>query len=264
MTFSLRSGFGLCLLGICLLGMIYLFAPLVVVTLAPLGQAAYLEFPPHHLSWHWYGAALHDAAFLSGLWTSVVIGFRAALVSTVLGMLAAYGLTRYRFRGAAVLEAVLLSPLILPTLVLAIALTLVFSILNVSASLNRLVAAHVVICIPYVIRAVLPTLQRFDRTLEEAACNLGASPLQSVFLVLLPVIRPAIVAGMIMAFITSFDEVILALFLSSPGRPTLSVLMYSAVQYGFSPTIAAVSGLLVMFTVVVVVTQHVLTTRLGK
>lgn len=248
MTISLRSPFGLVLLAICILAFAYLILPILVVVIAPLGDTGYLAFPPRGLTLRWYAAALRDTRYLDGLIVSAGVAAMAAVVSTVIGVLAAYGLTRYRFIGSRALEAMFLSPLILPTLVLAVALSLFFTRMGVQASLGRLIAAHAIVCTPYVIRVSLPVLRRFDRTLEEAAQNLGASPLASFFLVLLPVVRPAIVAGAVMAFITSFDEVVLALFLASPGQPTLPVLIYSAVQLGFEPSVAAVSGLLVLLT----------------
>lgn len=257
MTFPLRSPFGLVLAGLCVIAFAYLLLPIFVVVAAPFGDTGYLAFPPQGLTLRWYAAALHDTRFLDGLRVSLTVGTMAAAISTIIGVLAAYALTRYRFRGRSLIEALFLSPLILPTLVLAVALSLLFTRLGIEPSLGRLVAAHVVVCTPYVIRVSTPVLKRFDRTLEEAAQNLGATPLQTFFLVLLPVVRPAIVAGAVMAFITSFDEVVLALFLAKPGQPTLPVMIYSAVQLGFEPTVAAVSGLLVMAIAFFMVVYHV-------
>jgi putative spermidine/putrescine transport system permease protein len=168
------------------------------------------------------------------------------LLATTIGVAAALALVRRRLPGAALLEAMFLSPLMLPSLVLAVALTMFFSRLGVPGGMPRLVAAHVVICTPYVLRVTLPVLRRFDRALEEAALNLGATPFTAFRRVTLPVVRPGIVAGAVLAFITSFDEVVLALFLADPRRPTLPVTIYSSVQLGFEPSVAAVSALLVL------------------
>lgn len=257
MTFSLRSPLGVLLAILCIIAFAYLILPIVVVVLAPLGDTGYLAFPPNGLTLRWYEAALGDTRYLGGFLTSLKVGTLAALGSTIIGVLAAYALSRYEFRGRSFVEALFLSPLILPTLVLAVALSLYFSRLGFIAGTARLVAAHVVVCTPYVIRVSLPVLRRFDRTLEEAAQNLGASPLQSFFFVLVPVVRPALLAGAVMAFITSFDEVVLALFLASPGEPTLPVMIYSAVQLGFDPTVAAVSGLLVLLTICFMVVYQI-------
>jgi putative spermidine/putrescine transport system permease protein len=253
MTFSLRSPLGIVLSALVGIAFVLLILPIVVIVVAPLGETGYLAFPPHGLTLRWYEAAVNDGRYLDGLYRSAIIGIMASVISTSVGILSAYALTRRRFIGRGTLETLFLSPLILPTLVLAVALSLFFSRLGLPPSIGRLVGAHVVVCIPYVIRVSLPVLRRFDRTLEEAAQNLGASPLATFFLVLLPVIRPAIVAGAVMAFITSFDEVVLALFLANPGEPTLPVMIYSAVQLGFEPPVAAVSGLLVLATAVLMV-----------
>jgi putative spermidine/putrescine transport system permease protein len=250
MTIDPRSPFGILLAVICVIAFGYLILPILVVVVAPFGDTGYLAFPPKGFTLRWYAAALEDTRYFAGFLTSLQIGAAVALASTFIGVLAAYGLSRYEFRGRAFIESLFLSPLILPTLVLAVSLSLFFTRTGLLTGTSRLVFAHIIVCTPYVIRVTLPVLRRFDRTLEEAAQNLGATPVQSFFLILLPVIKTGIVAGAVMAFITSFDEVVLALFLASPGQPTLPVMIYSAVQLGFEPTVAAVSGLLVILTCV--------------
>ncbi|MFZ4760753.1 MAG: ABC transporter permease [Burkholderiaceae bacterium] len=245
-----RTPFGATLLALTVLGFAYLLLPILVVVVAPLGDTGYLAFPPKGLTLRWYQAAIADpryfASFLNSLWIATVV----ATISTAAGVPAAYALSRHAFPGARLLEAVFLSPLILPTLVLALGLAIWFARIGFTAGTPRLIAAHLVVCIPYVIRICLPVFRRFDRALEEAAANLGARPLAAFMLVMLPAVRPGLVAGATMAFITSFDELVLALFLADPGRPTLPVTIYSAVQLGFEPPVAAVSGLLVLLTTV--------------
>jgi putative spermidine/putrescine transport system permease protein len=258
LTIDPRSPFGLVLVTLCVIAFAYLILPILVVVAAPFGDTGYLAFPPQGFTLRWYAAAASDTRYIGGFLTSLKIAIVTALISTVVGVLAAYGLTRYEFRGRTLIEALFLSPLILPTLVLAVGLSLYFTRIGFLAGTWRLIAAHLVVCIPYVIRITLPVLRRFDRTLEEAAQNLGATPLQTFYLILLPVIRTGMVAGAFMAFITSFDEVVLALFLAAPGEPTLPVMIYSAVQLGFEPTVAAVSGLLVLLTIVLMVLYQIL------
>lgn len=257
MTFRLLSPLGLAFLALAALAMLYLLAPIAVVVASPLGETGYLAFPPRGLTLKWYAAALDDGRYFSAFLLSLQLAAATAVLASLAGMCAAYAITRYRFFGARALEALFLSPLILPTLVMAVALTTYFARSGMPTGLWRLVAAHSIVCIPYVIRIVLPLLQRFDKSLEEAALSLGASPLQAFLLVLVPVIRPALAAGAAMAFITSFDEVVLALFLSVPGQTTLPVMIYSSVQLGFEPVVAAVAGLLVCLTGIVMVLFHV-------
>lgn len=258
MTISWRSPLGLALLVLCSLAFAYLLLPILVVVIAPLGATGYLAFPPQGLTLKWYQAALNDTRYLSALVVSLRIAVASAVIACAIGIACAYALTRYEFPGRRVLEAMFLSPLILPTLVLAVGLTLLFTRTGLLSGPWRLIAAHVVVCTPYVLRVSLPVLRRFDRSLEEAARNLGATPFQTFFLVVLPVVRPGIVAGTVLAFITSFDEVVLALFLAEPGTPTLPVTIYSAVQLGFDPSVAAVSGLLIIATFAVMVLYHLL------
>lgn len=264
MTISFRSPLGFVLLLLAVLAFIYLLLPILVVVAAPLGDTGYLAFPPRGLTFKWYGAALHDTRYLSALAVSLRIALTSALIACTIGVAAAYGLTRFSFPGRRLLEAIFLSPLILPTLVLAVGLTLFFTRTGLLVGSWKLVAAHVIVCTPYVLRVSLPVLRRFDRSLEEAARNLGASPVAAFFLVVLPVVRPGIVAGTVLAFITSFDEVVLALFLAEPGAPTLPVMIYSAVQLGFEPSVAAVSGLLVLATLGLMILYHLLGTFGGR
>ena len=258
MTIAWRSPLGLVLLVLCSIAFVYVLLPILVIVIAPLGATGYLAFPPQGLTLKWYQAALNDQRYLTAVMVSLRIAVASALIACVIGIASAYALTRYEFPGRRLLEALFLSPLILPSLVLAVGLTLFFTRTGLLTGPWRLIAAHVVVCTPYVLRVSLPVLRRFDRSLEEAARNLGATPFQTFFLVVLPVVRPGIVAGTVLAFITSFDELVLALFLAEPGTPTLPVTIYSAVQLGFDPSVAAVSGLLIIATFAVMLLYHLL------
>ena len=258
MTIAWRSPLGLVLLVLCTIAFVYVLLPILVIVIAPLGATGYLAFPPQGLTLKWYQAALNDQRYLTAVMVSLRIAVASALIACVIGIASAYALTRYEFPGRRLLEALFLSPLILPSLVLAVGLTLFFTRTGLLTGPWRLIAAHVVVCTPYVLRVSLPVLRRFDRSLEEASRNLGATPFQTFFLVVLPVVRPGIVAGTVLAFITSFDELVLALFLAEPGTPTLPVTIYSAVQLGFDPSVAAVSGLLIIATFAVMLLYHLL------
>lgn len=237
---------------------VFLLAPLLVIAGASFGPTQYLLFPPQGFTLRWYEEALARTDFRQGFQVSLVIAAVAAVLSTVLGALAALALVRYRFPGRSLLNALFLSPLILPSLVLAVALVLYFTAARIGPTVERLVAAHLVITTPYVIRTLLPVLERFDRALEEAAQDLGATPLSTFFLVTLPVIRPGLLAGAFFAFIISFDEVVLGIFLAPTRQPTLPVQIYSAVQFSLDPTVAAVSTLLMVVTLVLVVLSETL------
>jgi putative spermidine/putrescine transport system permease protein len=231
---------------LALMTFLYLLGPIIVIVGSAVGQTGYLAFPPHSFTLKWFAAALADARYIDAFGTSVVVAVAATALSVCIGLPAAYALARYDFPGRRATEAALLMPLVLPALVLSIALTLLFSGIGFTAGSLRLIVAHVVICVPYVVRVTLPVLQRLDPALEEASRNLGASPLATFFLVSLPVIRPGAVAAATLAFIVSFDEIDLAIFLADPRAPTLPVVIYSSIQLGIDPTVGAVSAMLVL------------------
>jgi putative spermidine/putrescine transport system permease protein len=261
---SPRHPFGLVLWLLAGLVMFYILAPLAVIVAASFGTTGYVAFPPQGLSLQWYAQALANPRYVNGFLTSLRIAAIVTVLSGTIGVAAAYALVRYPFRGARLVESLFLSPLVLPGLVLAVALTIFFARNPVAAGTNRLILAHLTICVPCVIRVVIPVLQRFDRSIEEAALNLGASPVAAFFLVTLPVVRPGVLAGAALAFIMSFDEVDMAVFLASPREQPLTVALYSAVQLAFDPTLAAVSALLIMLTFSIMVVLQVVARARGK
>jgi len=214
---------------ISLVILLYLLLPIVVVVGSALGRTGYLAFPPHGLTLRWFTTALQDPRYIASFVTSLLVASCSTLLSLLLGLPAAYALARHEFPFRRLAETVLMLPLVLPALVLSIALTLSFSRIGFTAGTPRLILAHLVLCTPYVVRVALPVLQRLD-----------------VALVTLPAIRPGAIAAAVLAFIVSFDELDLAIFLADPRAPTLPVVIYSSVQLGIDPTIGAVSALLVL------------------
>lgn len=244
-----------------LLTFCYLIGPIAAIFGSAFGATAYLAFPPHGLTLHWFAAALADPRYIGAFLTSLGIAGAAATVSLAIGLPAGYALTRFDFPGCGVIETVLLTPLVMPALVLSVALTLLFSATGFTAGSPRLALAHLVICVPYVIRVAVPVFRRLDPEIEEAAKTLGASPIATFFLVTLPAIKPGAIAAATLAFIASFDEIDLAIFLADPRAPTLPVTIYSAIQFGIDPTVAAVSALLVLLAVVAMAGYRILLWR---
>jgi putative spermidine/putrescine transport system permease protein len=259
---SLRTPFGWALLLVALLSFAYLLGPLLVIVAASFGDTGYLAFPPEGLSLRWYRSALGDARYLDGFLVSLRVAGAVALVSLVIGTAGAVALTRFVFPGRALLEALFLSPLVLPGLVLAVALTLFFAAHPVAPpGVPRLVLSHLLVGVPLVLRVMLPVLRRVDRSVEEAAQNLGASPLMAFVLVTLPAVRPGLFAAAALAFIFSFDEVEMALFVGSPREAPLTVVLYGAAQMAFDPTVAAVSSLLILLALVLMLAQQAFARR---
>jgi len=244
-----------------LLVFLYLLGPILVAVVSAFGATSYLAFPPHGFTLKWFAAALGDSRYVDAFGTSLIVGVTTTVLAVAIGLPAAYAIARYDFPGRRWIEALILMPLVLPALVLSIALTILFSRIGFTAGTTRLMVAHLVLCAPYVIRVSVPVLQRFDIALEEAARNLGASPIATFFLITLPVIRPGVIAAATLAFIVSFDEIDLAIFLADPRSPTLPVTIYSAIQLGIDPTVGAVSALLVLVAVAAMAVYQILLWR---
>jgi putative spermidine/putrescine transport system permease protein len=236
---------------------LYLLAPVLVVVATSVTTTAYPVFPPHGFTLRWYGEFLNNAEFMSGVRLSALLAFAATLIATCLGTAAALGLARGPRRTRSALAALFLSPIVFPAIVLGLALLIFYSRVGFSGSFAGLVAAHVVLVTPFVVRLVAASLAEFDDSVEEAARNLGAGWPRVFFQVTLPIIRPGVVAGAVFAFIISFDELVVTLFLAGPGMQTLPIRIYSFVQYNSTPIISAISTTLIVAWVVVGVPLYV-------
>ncbi len=225
-----------------------LVAPTIIVTIMSFSAARILSFPPRGLSLHWYANFLGDDTWVRAMVNSAQVGLGAALIATVLGTLMAFGVVRGRYPGRALVNALVLGPMLVPSVVLAIGLYFVFARWKLVGSLAALIAAHACLGLPYVVLVVGSGLRTLDPALERAASNLGAGPLRTFFRVTLPLILPSVAAGALFAFITSWDDVVVAYFLSSPVTRTLPVVMWSATQDTTDPTLAAVATFLSVVT----------------
>jgi putative spermidine/putrescine transport system permease protein len=259
---TLRSGLGWALLLISALAFVYLLGPLAVIVAASFGDTGYIAFPPESFSFRWYQAALSDIRDVGGFFISVRLAATVAFLSLIIGTMAAVALTRLSFPGRGFLEAFFLSPLVLPSLILAVALTLFFSPTPLlPVGIPRLIAGHLLVGVPLVLRVMLPVLRRADRSIEEAAQNLGASPVMAFLLVTLPSLRPGLFAAAALAFIFSFDEVEMALFVGSAREAPLTVVLYGAAQMQFDPTVVAVSSLLILLAGTLMLLQQAFVRR---
>lgn len=244
----MRGMFGKGLTAFNVLVYAFLLAPLAVVAVSSFGATSYLRFPPQGLTFRWFIEALDSPVYWATFRVSVWVATVSGIAATLIGIAAAYALGRYRPAGRNALSAFFLSPLIMPSLVLGVALLVFSSTVWAPPGIWRLVVGHVVITIPYVVRTTLPVIEQLDPALEEAATDLGAKPWTAVRTVNLPLLLPAIVVSAGLAFLISFDELVLALFLAPPSAPTLPLQIYSNVQFGLDPTVGAVSVLLLVLT----------------
>ena len=241
-----------------------LLAPLVVVVAVSFGASAAFEFPPRSLTLHWFEAFFASKAYVTAFFrVSLVVGLLAAVLATLLGTCAALGIVRFRFRGREAIETFFLAPLLVPEILLGAALYLFYASLAIQASIWTLLLGHLVICTPYVIRSVTAGLVGLDPRLEEAAMSLGATRIQAFFRVTLPLLRTSLLSGAIFAFIISFSDINLALFLSGPESTSLPVHIFSQIQWQGDPTIAAASTMqIVVIGLMILVVQRIFRLRL--
>lgn len=244
--------------------LLFLALPILVIVVVSFSSAAYLTFPPPTFGLRWYRAYFDSAAWLAATGLSLSVAAAVVVLSTVLGTLAALGLTRLPGAARAAVAGLVLSPLIVPSIVVAIGIYYAFSRYGLVGSRIGLVLAHTCLAVPFVVTSVSASLAGFDRRLEQAARSLGASPWGAFRQVTLPLIRPGIAVGALFAFITSFDELIVALFLSGSGAVTLPRRMWDDLRFAIDPTIAAVSTLTVVLTVLLLGGAHLLRTQSSR
>ncbi|BCG61640.1 ABC transporter permease [Paenibacillus sp. URB8-2] len=231
-------------------GIIYLFimAPLIVIIISSFNPGEYLVFPPKGFTFRWYEEVLTGGRYGKPFWTSLWLAILTTCVALPIGTMIAYALARFNFRFKNALQSLFLSPLVIPTLLFGIGLLIYFSSLGVKMYFMRLLLAHIVLVIPYVIRMMLAGFSRMERSVEEAAIILGASPVKTFFLVTLPLAKPALAASAFISLVMSFDELVIALFLTGPGVNTLPMTIYSDIQFNLSPSLAAVSSIIIVCT----------------
>ncbi len=224
---------------------VLLFLPTVVVILASFTSTAYLSFPPAGFSLRWYARLLASTEILRAARTSVIVAALATLGALALGVLTAFPLVRGRFRGRDALLAFTLVPLMLPSIVLGIALLFFFGFLQIRLSLATLVVSHILITFPYVMRTSAAALTQVDPALEEAASNLGASAWQTLGHVTLPLLAPGLAVGAGFAFIESFDNLALSIFVAGQRQETLPMRLFQLLVSDIDPVVAAVSTALI-------------------
>ena len=232
-----------------LLVYVFLFAPLVIIAITSIGTENYIAFPPKGFSLQWFVNVFKSKAFMSSMGTSFAISGVATLAALVIGMPAAYGLSRYDFKGKGVIKSFFFSPLIIPGIVVGFSL---FQFLIVKLNLSvfmSLFIGHTLVIIPYIIRVVGSSLEVFDYAIEEAAMSLGCKKSLTFFKVVLPNITSGVMAAFMLAFINSFNNVPVSMFLTGPGVSTLPITMMNYVEYNYDPTVSALSVLLMLLTV---------------
>ena len=231
--------------------LLLLVAPTLVVLVTSFTSAFSLKFPPPGYSLRWYEALLFDSPeIVEAAWVSFKVAGSATIASVLLGTSAALGLARRRETWARLVDSLFMSPLMLPTLALGLALLVLFNLAGTGLSVATLVAGHVAITSPYVLRTTTAALQQLDPALAESAMSLGASPRRVLFTITLPLVAPGIAAGAFIGFMASFDNVAISLLLSDARSEVLPIRLWHIIEASLDVRAAAASGLLIAATVV--------------
>lgn len=239
-------------LAVNFLAMVFLLAPIAIVFVFALNPAPYIEFPPVGVSLVWFREFFASPQFTGALILSLKVAAYTTVLAVFFGATAALALARGELPGATTITAFILSPLMLPAILTGLALFQTYVLADVGRPLWGLVMGHTIVTTPYVVRTTLAVLANFDTRLEEAATNLGASPLRVFFEVTLPLIKPGVIAGGIFAFIVSFDQFPVSLFLVGPGTETLPITLFNYLRFALDGTIAAASIVSILLAFLVV------------
>jgi putative spermidine/putrescine transport system permease protein len=228
---------------------VFMLAPLVVVIGVAFTPEGFLEFPPSGLSLRWFRAILANPDFIDAGWISLKLGVASASLATLLAVPAGLAIGRGRFAGRNTLQGLFLSPLTVPTVVLGIAFLRFLSLAGMNGTFVGLMLCHAIIIMPFVLRLVLASVVGLDRSIEKAAVSLGASDWAVFRRVTLPSILPGVIGGWVLAFITSFDELTVTVFIVSPATTTLPVRLFSHITQTTDPLVASISAVAIFFTV---------------
>ena len=232
----------------CLGVLAFLLLPILVIIPLSFSESSFLVYPIPGWSLKWYDNLFSSAEWGRAAKNSFIIAPAATVLATVLGTLAAVGLVRTTFPFKGLLMSLLIAPMVVPIVVVGVSTYLFFAPLGLADSYTALIIVHAALGAPFVLTTVLATLQGFNQNLVRASLSLGESPLRTFFRITLPVIAPGVVSGALFAFATSFDEVVVVLFLAGPDQLTLPRQMFNGIRENISPTIAAVATLLILFT----------------
>jgi putative spermidine/putrescine transport system permease protein len=226
----------------------YLVLPIAALVPLSFSADSFLVYPIHRWSLHWYATLFSSDAWWRAIRNSFIVAPGATVLATVLGTLCALGLDRASFPGKRVLTAIILSPLVAPLVVVAVGMYLFYMKLHLAGTFTGLVIAHALLGAPFVVTTVGAVLKGFNGTLVNASLSLGAGRVETFWRITLPLILPGVLSGALFAFATSFDEVVITLFLAGPDQATIPRQMFSGIRDSITPTIVALATILVLFS----------------
>ena len=229
---------------------VFSLAPILIVCVIAFTPEGYLSLPTKGLSLRWFYEIGRHPEFITAFKTSVILASLASTCAVVVSIPVALAVARYRFIGRELIVSIYMSPLLIPHIVLGIAFLRFFSVIGLNGTFFGLVLSHIVIIIPFALRLTLATATGLGREPEYAAVSLGASDLRAFWRITLPLMLPGIVSGWLFAFIMSFDDLSMTVFIAAPATITLPVRLYAYTQYGIDPLITAVSAAVIFIAVI--------------
>ncbi|MGD9744605.1 MAG: ABC transporter permease [Dongiaceae bacterium] len=246
---------------ICAAVLVFLIAPILVIMPLSFNPEPYFTYPLPGFSLRWYEDFFTSDRWQDALKSSVIVAVCTTILATTLGTTAALGLSRANFPARSIVMSILISPMIVPVVITAVGMYFFYADVGLINSYPGLVLAHTALATPFVVIVVTATLMGFDHTLSRAAQGLGAKPMTVFFKVIMPLILPGLISGALFAFVTSFDEVVVVLFIASPEQRTLPKQMFSGIREQISPTITAAATLLILFATIMLTTVELLRRR---
>lgn len=232
-----------------LLVFLFLYIPILMVIVFSFNTSE-MNIVWEGFTLQWYGTFFQNRPLMDSLWLSLYIAVVSTAAATVIGTLGAIGLNRFEFKGKNLIDQLLYIPVVIPEVVMGVSLLCIFSALKVELGVTTIILSHVTFCIPFVVMNVRARIAGFDKSLEEAAQDLGANGIQTFFRVTLPLIMPGVTSGAMLSFSLSLDDVIISFFVTGPGSTTLPLKIFSMVKTGVTPEVNALSTI-IMFVVII-------------
>lgn len=248
----------------CFIVMFFLVVPVIIIIPMSFGGAGIMEFPPSSFSLRWYREIVQDGDWGVGIANSLRIGFGTMALATVLGILAAIGITNKNMKFGGVINIICLLPMMLPAVIAAVAMYLVYGQWRLVGTVGGIIVAHTCLAIPMVVTLMTSALSGVDSSLYDAARSLGANHFTANLKVVLPLVKPAIFTSLLFSFITSFDESVVSLFITNRNTITLPKMIFNSLKYEISPVISAISTILIVVTIVVFFANGVINSKKGE
>ena len=239
------------LLGMAALIYLFLYAPILVLMVFSFNSTRSTRVW-EGFSTQWYGTLLRDQSILNAFYNSMLVGVTSTIIATIIGTLTAMALTRHRFRGQSFADSTIYAATVMPEIVVGVSLLAFFVAIGFGLGITTIIIAHVAFNISFVTIVVRARLSGMDESIEEAARDLGANPVNTFFRVTLPLILPGVMAGALLAFTLSFDDFVITFFVSGVGSSTLPLKIYSMIKFGVSPVINALSTVILVATMILI------------